>query len=608
MTYPPQYNETLVAYISGVDQTGHVASFSFHTWSGKADRSYLTVSDAQKWGSPTPGTGATVTYGFDPGSGWTATEQNSFIAAMHLWQAEANIHFVAAANPSAADIRFMRGSDGKAQTYMSATSVAVGSDELGISTHARVEIDTSVAGFGPLGSGFTVDGGYPWMTELHEIGHTIGLGHAGDYDGDVGGTWSTATDDNRALSIMSYHDGSSHGDPNWGGSNGFRGEPTTPMIFDIVALQRLYGAPTDGALSGDVVFGFNSNIQGDVRQFFDFTVNTQPVVTLWSGGAHSTLDVSGFAQKSSLNLQEGYLNSSSVGGLEDNIYIAPGTHVTTAITGPGNDFVWGNDYHDVLIGGAGGDTLYGGSGNDHIYGGGMSQTPGDGADLLSGGNGLDYLQGNAGNDTLNGGDGRDRLVGGSGDDSLDGGLGNDTIQGNLGNDQITGGLGDDLVRGGQGNDTIMGGGGGYDTVMGDQGDDWVNGSFRGPDTLFGGPGSDVFGFAGGGASYETHPGWANAFRLDEVADYDDGVDHVHIEAGIPLTIIQLGAAASVEAASLAATPMLNGAANIADNYRDIAVAQIGSDVIFLFWGYGTGMEGVRIDHLDASQFTVADFV
>jgi len=132
--------------------------------------------------------------------------------------------------------------------------------------------------------------------------------------------------------------------------------------------------------------------------------------------------------------------------------------------------------------------------------------------------------------------------------------------------------------------------------------------FRGPDTLFGGPGSDVFGFAGGGASYETHPGWANAFRLDEVADYDDGVDHVHIEAGIPLTIIQLGAAASVEAASLAATPMLNGAANIADNYRDIAVAQIGSDVIFLFWGYGIGMEGVRIDHLDVSQFTVADFV
>lgn len=604
MTYPPQYDETLVTYISGVDAAGHVASFSFHTWSGKADRSYLTVSDARKWGSATPGTGATVTYGFDPASNWTPTEQNSFIASMHLWQAEANIHFVAAADPSAADISFTRGSDGKAQTFLSGTDVAVGSSLLGVPSHAGVQIDTSVASFGPLGGGLGFEGGYPWMTELHEIGHAIGLGHAGDYNGDVGGTWSGATDDNRALSIMSYHDA----DPNWGVFDGIRGEPTTPMIYDIVALQRLYGAPTDGPLSGDVVFGFNSNIQGDLRQFFDFTVNTHPVVTLWSSGAHNTLDVSGFAQKASLVLLEGDRYSSSAGEYLNNIYIAPGTHITTAIAGPGNDVISANDYHDVLIGGAGSDTIYGGNGNDHLYGGGMSQTPGDGADVLKGGNGSDYLQGNAGNDTLDGGDGRDRLVGGSGDDSLDGGQGNDTIQGNLGNDQIQGGGGDDLVRGGQGNDTVSGSGGGYDTVMGDLGDDLIVAGSRGTDTLYGGPGSDVFAFSPRTATYETHPGWANFYRVDEVADYEDGVDHVHFDVGIPLTVIQLGAEASVEAASLAATPLLNGAANIADNYRDIAVAQVGHDAVFFFWSVGVGMEGVRIDNLDVSQFSAADFV
>ena len=604
MAYPPEYNEALVTYISGVDASGHVASTSFHTWSGTADRSYLSVSDAQKWGSATAGTGATVSYGFDPGSDWTATERNSFIAAMHLWQAEANIHFVAASDPTAADIKFVRGSNGEAQAFMGATSVAVGSDKLGISTHARVEIDTSEDSFGPLGGGPSFHGGYPWMTQLHEIGHTIGLGHAGPYDGDIGGTWSGATDDNRALSIMSYHDA----DPNWGLFDGIRGEPTTPMIYDIVAAQRLYGAPTDGPLSGDVVFGFNSNIQGDIRQFFDFTINAHPIVTLWSSGAHNTLDVSGFAQKASLDLREGDRHPSSAGDYSQNIYIAPGTHITTAITGPGNDRIGGNDYHDLLIGGAGADTIYGGEGNDHIYGGGMSQTPGDEGDQLSGGNGSDYLQGNAGNDTLDGGYGRDRLVGGSGDDSLDGSWGNDTIQGNLGNDHINGGGGDDLVRGGQGNDTVSGGGGGYDTVMGDLGDDRIECS-NALGTLYGGAGADLFTFSERSATYVTHPGWAYYYRLAEVADFEDGVDHVHFDAGTPLTIHQLGTQASVEAASDAATPLfVNSAANIADNFRDIAIAQVGQDTIFFFWGPAIGMEAVRIDHLDASLFTVADFV
>ena len=611
MGYPPEYDETEVAYISGVGADGHVASFSFHTWEGSGDPSkqglYSDISDVRKWGSNVAGTGATVSYGFDAASQWSATEQGSFLAAMHLWQAEANIHFVAAADPSTADISFTRGNEGKAQGFLDGSDVAVGSATLGSATKGGVEIDTNVVGFGPLGARFTAYGGYPWMTEEHEVGHAIGLGHAGPYDG-AGSVWSGATVDNRSMSIMSYHDGANWSDPNWGSYDGYRGEPTTPMMLDIVAAQRLYGAPTDGPLAGgNVVFGFNTNIQGDIRQFFDFTVNARPVVTLWAGGAHNTLDVSGFAQDEVIHLRSGYDYSSSVGGLEDNVYIAPDTHITTAIAGVGNDTISGNDYGDILIGGAGRDLIASGDGNDHLYGGGVSATPGDGADTLNGGNGMDYIQGNAGNDSIDGGGGNDRIYGGADNDSIYGNTGNDTINGNLGNDSIDGGDGNDLIHGGQGNDTIQANSG-SDIVMGDLGDDWVDGG-RGLDTVYGGAGSDVFAITEFDAVYVTHPGWAYFYQIDEIADFEDGTDHIHIDAGIPLVVTQLGPQASVQAASELATPMFqNSQTLINDNFRDVAVAQVGHDAVLFFWGAAIGMEATRIDNLDASHLTMADFV
>ena len=611
MSYPPEYDENEVAFISGVDASGHVAATSFHTWVGQGDPhqpgSFLNISDVRKWGSNVAGTGATVTFGFDPASNWTTTEQNSFIASMHLWQAEANIHFVAAADPGAADIIFARAIDGNAQGYLDGTRVAVGSATLGTATEGGVQIDTGIPGFGPLGGSFSLYGGYPWMTELHEIGHAIGLGHAGPYDGDETYPTQWGSIDNRSMSIMSYWGSTNWGDPHWGVYDGYKGEPTTPMMLDIVAAQRLYGAPTNGPLSGDVVFGFNSNIQGDIRQFFDFTVNTHPVVTLWSGGAHNTLDVSGFAQDSTIHLRSGDSYASSVGGLLDNVYIAPGTHITTAIAGAGNDTVGGNDDHDILIGGAGSDLIVGGAGNDHLYGGGMLPTPGDGADLLRAGGGSDYLQGNAGADTLDGGEGSDRLYGGAGDDSLYGDNGNDAIQGNLGNDTIDGGDGADTIRGGQGNDTIQANSG-SDIVMGDLGDDWVDGG-RGLDTVYGGAGSDVFAITERDATYVTHPGWDYYYQIDEIADFQDGVDHVHIDAGVPLVVTQLGVQASVQAASDLATSMFqNSQTLINDNFRDVAVAQVGHDTILFFWGPAIGMEATRFDNLDASHLTIADFV
>ena len=72
------------------------------------------------------------------------------------------------------------------------------------------------------------------------------------------------------------------------------------MQYDILAVQRLYGVATRGPLAlGGQVFGFNNTTGLDV---FDFTKVVHPVVTLWAGGGNNTLDLSGFATSSRVDL------------------------------------------------------------------------------------------------------------------------------------------------------------------------------------------------------------------------------------------------------------------------------------------------------------------
>ena len=173
--------------------------------------------------------------------------------------------------------------------------------------------------------------------------------------------------------------------------------PLTPMALDILAAQRLYGAATSGPLaSGGKVFGFNANIEGYIGRFFDFSINQHPVLTLWSGGTGNTLNLSGFSSDSTINLAPG--SFSSAAGLTNNIGIAFGTVIETAIGGGGNDTLLGNDLHNFLQGGAGNDLVRGGAGNDSVWGDG-------GNDTLSGGIGADVIDPGTGIDIV-----RDRLV------------------------------------------------------------------------------------------------------------------------------------------------------------------------------------------------------
>ena len=96
-----------------------------------------------------------------------------------------------------------------------------------------------------------------------------------------------------------------------------------------------------------------------------------------------------------------------------------------AASGGAQDFLYGGDGDDLIIGQDDGDTLHGGEGDDILWGddnghaGSGDIAPAEGADND------DTLYGDAGNDTPYGGIGKDKLIGGAGSDILRGGADSD---------------------------------------------------------------------------------------------------------------------------------------------------------------------------------------
>lgn len=212
-------------------------------------------------------------------------------------------------------------------------------------------------------------GWYYVQTYIHEIGHALGLGHAGDYNGSASfSNDAFYQEDSWKHSVMSYfsQDQNTY-------SNASFGYVVTPMLADIVAIQSLYG--TAVTRTGNDTYRFDN---ADIKAGTVFKPGL--VATLYDSAGNDTINVSAYDGAQTVDLRSEAF-SSVFGGLS-NIAIARGTVIEAAITGAGADTLIGNASDNLLDAGAGNDHLLGGDGDDRLSGGA-------GWDTIDGGNGTD---------------------------------------------------------------------------------------------------------------------------------------------------------------------------------------------------------------------------
>jgi len=348
---------------------------SIITLSGNSTIDSLLV--LTRWGGTSSNTAASLTYSHPEGidtewkTGYLLNEPSGFSAlsniqyayfkqALTLWADVANLNLTEVADNQTThgDIRiaFTTIIDQEPNT---AAWAYVPTDFGVLEESGDIWLGTSLTDLEPETFGFS--------TLLHELGHALGLKHPFDNQSNNTNTLSNA-ENSTQYTVMSYTNYEGAGNV-YTRTNGVNFtvksvEPTTPMLYDIQAMQYIYGANLSSH-TGDDTYTF-SNTQGELK-------------TIWDTGGIDTFDLSNQSLAMKIDLTAGNFSSlgvkkTSINGplsaAEDNIAIAFNTVIENAIGGSFNDTMIGNSADNTFTGGAGNDVISGNAGRDTaIYSG-----------------------------------------------------------------------------------------------------------------------------------------------------------------------------------------------------------------------------------------------
>jgi hypothetical protein len=261
-------------------------------------------------------------------------------------------------------------------------------------------------------------GGFSYVTLIHEFGHGHGLAHPHDNGGHSGimhgveeepllpvpgspGVANYTTGDfdlnQGVFTMMSYEDGwqtSPYGNAPTDAGYGYMGGL---MAFDIAAIQDKYGVNEETATGNDTYALKDVNAAGTYY------------TSIWDAGGIDEI-VYGGSKDATIDLRPATLQYEYGGGgwmsyaygIYGGYTIASGVTIENATGGSGNDVLTGNAVDNILTGNAGNDrfnlqyggndTANGGAGNDGFYFGAALTA----ADIVAGGADTDTvaLQGN----------------------------------------------------------------------------------------------------------------------------------------------------------------------------------------------------------------------
>ncbi|MHC0053791.1 M10 family metallopeptidase [Actibacterium sp. D379-3] len=340
----------------------------------KASAIALSVSsytDAINWGDQAVDSGEfngdgdmVIEYYFVPGTGsygglfprleWTAYEKQQVAVAFDTYEAIIDVEFVETTN--AADAEF-------SLNKVNAFGLFLGvMNPPGEASPGSAGFNAGVGAVGWDATGGLEQGGYGFITLIHEFGHGLGLAHPHDDGGGssilpgVSGADDTGTGDlNQGIyTTMSYVDGWAT-NPNGALSPsdtvdyGYQG---TPMAIDIAQLQEKYGANDEYHTGDDVYYLPDANEAGT---FYS---------CIWDAGGTDEIRYDG-SENAVIDLREATLQLEEGGGgwisYADGIYggytIANGAVIENATGGAGNDALIANGADNVLTGNGGNDTF-----------------------------------------------------------------------------------------------------------------------------------------------------------------------------------------------------------------------------------------------------------